>query len=279
MKRINPDTGKEFQRGDKRPSTDKQDGMLFQSYRNTIAKKSGFYRENWRNANAFSKKKLPNPKTGKLWRQGDIGEDGRICAGYESLAKNDGYRRPKLMTPEQYEAMRTKKYSAPNANSIRRINPQTGKEFVRGDIGERGVFWKYMKTQVNKFNEYTEEWYPSIQDARMAYLLRNMKQRAKAKNLPFDLDIDYLKSIFPSDSMCPALKIEMKYLKSGRDNHATPSLDRIIPSRGYVKDNVVWVSMKANRIKTDATLYEITLVTMFYHKLFEEKGVDMNEEG
>lgn len=106
MKRINPDTGKEFQKGDKRPFTDKQDGMLFQNYRNTVAKKSGFYRETWRNANAFSKKKLPNPKTGKPWRQGDVREDGMICQGYDSIAHNDGFKRPLFRTPEQYEPMK-----------------------------------------------------------------------------------------------------------------------------------------------------------------------------
>lgn len=279
MKRINPDTGKEFQRGDKRPSTDKQDGMFFLNYRKTIAKKSGFNTEIWRHKNAFSKKKLPNPRTGKPWRQGDVREDGMICQGYESLAQNDGFRRPLFLAPNKYRDFRDKKFYRPNSESKKRLNPKTGKEFIKGDTGDRGVFWKYIPNQVNKDNYFAEEWHATLKDARMAYSLRGAKARAKAKKLPFDLDIKYIKSIFPSDYMCPALRIKMKFSSKGRDNHASPSLDRIIPSRGYVKGNVIWVSMKANRIKTDSTLYELSLVTMFYHKLFEEKGVDINEEG
>ena len=54
-----------------------------------------------------------------------------------------------------------------------------------------------------------------------------------------------------------------------KNNDLTPSIDRINPKKGYVKENIIVVSMKANRIKTDATVEEIRKVADFYEKLFE----------
>ena len=47
--RINPDTGKRFVRGDKRPAGDIQDGLVFFKYESGIAK-NGYQRENWKEA-------------------------------------------------------------------------------------------------------------------------------------------------------------------------------------------------------------------------------------
>ncbi len=51
---------------------------------------------------------------------------------------------------------------------------------------------------------------------------------------------------------------------------SSPSLDRIIPEKGYVKGNVIVVSNKANVIKNNATPEEIIAVGEFYKKLLEE---------
>jgi hypothetical protein len=40
----------------------------------------------------------------------------------------------------------------------------------------------------------------------------------------------------------------------------SPSLDRIDPSKGYVKGNVRVISARANLLKNDATVGELTLV-------------------
>ena len=56
-----------------------------------------------------------------------------------------------------------------------------------------------------------------------------------------------------------------------KNNYLTPSIDRIDPKKGYVKDNIIVVSMRANRIKTDATVDEIRKVADFYEKLLKNK--------
>lgn len=99
-------------------------------------------------------------------------------------------------------------------------------------------------------------------------MLSRAKGRASAKRIPFDLCEDDIR--IPSH--CPALGIPLvKNLggKVGNDN--SPSLDRIVPHMGYVKGNIVVVSYKANRIKTDATPAELAKVAKFYNKLKRKK--------
>ena len=54
-------------------------------------------------------------------------------------------------------------------------------------------------------------------------------------------------------------------------NYLWASIDRIDPKKGYVKDNIIVVSMRDNRIKTNATVDEIRKVADFYEKLLKNK--------
>ena len=44
---------------------------------------------------------------------------------------------------------------------------------------------------------------------------------------------------------------------NGRVHDASPALDRLDNAKGYVKGNVVVISYKANRMKSNATIDEI----------------------
>ncbi len=41
------------------------------------------------------------------------------------------------------------------------------------------------------------------------------------------------------------------------------SLIRLVPSKGYVKGNVRWISRRANRIKSDASIDEIKKILKY----------------
>ena len=86
-------------------------------------------------------------------------------------------------------------------------------------------------------------------------ILSGAKRRAKKKGVAFDLTLDNLPDI-PTE--CPALGIKLER-RSNREN--APALDCIYPDKGYVKDNVWWISYRANRIKNDATLEELEAIT------------------
>jgi hypothetical protein len=73
-------------------------------------------------------------------------------------------------------------------------------------------------------------------------------------------------------NICPVLGVKMTISELGSgDTNYSPSFDRIYPKKGYVKGNIVIVSNKANRIKTDATVDEIRKVADFYEKLLKDK--------
>ena len=155
----------------------------------------------------------------------------------------------------------------------KRINPETGKPFHYGDKREDGyIFFAYQQMIVNKKTGfYREIWLSegSYKNANNFWnrVVTKTKERAKKKNLPHNIDKDYIQTIFPNDSKCPALGIEMEIAdgnKSGKDN--SPSLDRLVPEKGYVEGNVVWISLLANRIKNSATADEIEKVYKWLKK-------------
>jgi len=95
------------------------------------------------------------------------------------------------------------------------------------------------------------------------------RRRAKNKNIPFDIDLDYIRSMVGENaeraSHCPVLGTLLDWsLQRGNGGNPvpnSPSLDRIDPSKGYVKGNVWVISYRANAIKNDATHEELKRVT------------------
>jgi hypothetical protein len=92
----------------------------------------------------------------------------------------------------------------------------------------------------------------------LTILLKSARYRANKKGIAFNLTKEDL--VVPK--VCPLLGIKLEsQIGKGYAKDNSPTLDRLDPSKGYVKGNVWIISMKANRIKNDATLEEIkTLV-------------------
>lgn len=87
------------------------------------------------------------------------------------------------------------------------------------------------------------------------YILSRLRRRTQELGVPFDLEATDI--VVPY--VCPVLGIPIVVDGNGqRDN--SPSVDRKIPGLGYVKGNVRVISMRANRIKNDATVEELALV-------------------
>ena len=72
---------------------------------------------------------------------------------------------------------------------------------------------------------------------------------------------------------CPILGIKLsrsRFIDGPQDN--SPSLDKIIPEKGYVKGNIIVISQLANRIKNDATYDEIYKVANWYEKELRKRN-------
>jgi hypothetical protein len=92
------------------------------------------------------------------------------------------------------------------------------------------------------------------------HLLKGAKARAKRDGLPFALILTDI--VIPTN--CPVLGIELQQgAGRGRFLPGSPSLDKIIPGKGYVRGNVRVISHRANTIKTDATLDELQRVVNY----------------
>lgn len=100
--------------------------------------------------------------------------------------------------------------------------------------------------------------------SRKTRILSFAKRNAKEKCREFSITVDDL--IW--NTICPVLGIELNYgkPKSGRNSYDSPSVDRIDSSKGYIKGNVVIMSWRANRIKTDATVNELSKLISYLTK-------------
>lgn len=94
--------------------------------------------------------------------------------------------------------------------------------------------------------------------------LSNAKRRADEKGIEFSLTADDL----TIPDTCPILGIPIFFGKKKYLNNS-PAIDRINNELGYVKGNIIVISWRANRIKSDATLEELRAITSFYESLTE----------
>ena len=85
-------------------------------------------------------------------------------------------------------------------------------------------------------------------------MLMLARSRAKRFSIPFNISKEDL--VLPE--YCPILKLELRVAEN-KVAPSSPSLDRIIPELGYVKNNVQIISHKANTMKSNATIAELLL--------------------
>lgn len=113
-----------------------------------------------------------------------------------------------------------------------------------------------------KFVERTRNWAHSKPGM---YLFYNAKARARNKDVPFDIVYE---DILPIPEFCPVLGIKLDLKPAGRRGFYdhSPSLDRIVPAKGYVKGNIRVISNRANCIKRDATPEELRKIADYIER-------------
>jgi hypothetical protein len=100
-------------------------------------------------------------------------------------------------------------------------------------------------------------------------MLNGAKNRAKIKNLDFNIDLSDI--IIPE--YCPVLKIKLnvhKGIPGGKKD--SPALDRINNNIGYVKGNVRVISHLANMMKSHANNEELLLFAKWINNTLAESN-------
>ena len=110
--------------------------------------------------------------------------------------------------------------------------------------------------QRKRYNKYKNNNY-------FAFKCSRIKRSAKSKSLDFDLTPEFLSSIWTDK--CPVFDYELDPATDSVDP-ASPELDRIIPEKGYVKGNVVFLSRRANNLKSNASLEEMERLVKWLYK-------------
>ena len=97
------------------------------------------------------------------------------------------------------------------------------------------------------------------------YIWKRSRDRASKTGVEHTISVEDISV----PTKCPIFGIELKsgIGKGGRvDKDFSPSLDRIDNQLGYVPGNVVVVSWRANRLKSDGTLDELRRIVEFYER-------------
>jgi hypothetical protein len=119
-------------------------------------------------------------------------------------------------------------------------------------LREKRKIYRAKKEVLERRNIHSKEWNKKNLES---VLCTHARKRAKELNIPCTISKEDV--VIPET--CPALGIPLFY-GDGKMTDNSPSLDRLEPSIGYVKGNVEVISVKANRIKNNASLEEIEKV-------------------
>jgi hypothetical protein len=130
-------------------------------------------------------------------------------------------------------------------------NRKQNKEYYQANKTERNARSSaWYKANPERAREYAKKYYAHCPEQRM---LNAARHRAKVKGVPCTIVREDI--LIPD--VCPLLGIKLQHNSKG---YASPSLDRIDPSKGYVPGNVWVISDRANTIKSNATPDELIAI-------------------
>jgi len=164
--------------------------------------------------------KKNNPDTGRPYIRGDFSQcrTKRFWSYKTGHVNRDGFfsiswKDAQLFQQEQenYNAKNRKQNSVNKSESLpKRCNPETGKPFVLGDRRKDGHFFAAYSANGRVQGGFMgENWLNP--DAYLKYRIgltfSKIQKRASKKQIPINIDQDYLHDIYPKDGICPILGV------------------------------------------------------------------------
>lgn len=106
-----------------------------------------------------------------------------------------------------------------------------------------------------------EEWLLMDPKIRKSVIAMINQARARARERGIECNIKII-DIWPINEYCPILGLRFEWdNKRAEDN--SPSLDRVDNDKGYVSGNVMMISYRANRLKSNGTVDEFKKIIKF----------------
>lgn len=98
-------------------------------------------------------------------------------------------------------------------------------------------------------------------------IMRRAYSGAKSRGRPCNITVEDIERVWPKDNCCPIFRTP--FVLGVPRHSAMPSIDCIIPAKGYVPGNIAIISWRANRIKNNGTLEEHEQIAawLFEHAL------------
>jgi hypothetical protein len=126
--------------------------------------------------------------------------------------------------------------------NIKTFNPSNGNSnpYCKICTGQNAKKYRKKRT-ISRQNRQEKEFFSEM--------IVNLKSKAKVKNIPFNLDKNFIINLFNEQKgLCALTNIPMNFQLSSIivRNRFLASLDRIIPSLGYIKGNIRWVILSIN---------------------------------
>ena len=162
-----------------------------------------------------------------------------------------------------------KKWREQNQEKIKRYSREYHKQWYEANKEEKLA--KNAEWKENNKDQYKQSERNRYERDYAKIIWRGAKERAVKKSIPFDIDVEDI--IIPT--VCPVLGIQIypafRKENGGIFSDNSPSLDRIDVTKGYTKGNVMIISWRANRIKTNATIEELKMFCEYYNRILGEK--------
>ena len=130
------------------------------------------------------------------------------------------------------------------------------REHTKKYVSERKEHYKQLMTEWRKNNpDYQKKWTKKCPESQ---LLRSARQRAKQKGM----ECTITQNDIHIPELCPVFKVPLV-----KRTEYAPSLDRIDNTKGYIPENIVVVSRKANIMKNNGSVEDLRMLVEYYSKL------------
>ena len=136
------------------------------------------------------------------------------------------------------------------------VNPQTLNRFKYGDLREDGAKFNAYRVVKGKLYPHFIFAVPTHQSGPkrtigtvVHALFKNAKQRAIVKGVRFDLTLEWVREQVQKEFLRGEVILASQ--GTGKRNPRAPSIDRIVPSLGYVKSNCRILPLQLNCARGD----------------------------